>query len=122
MIRIESLEKSFGRLSVLSGVDLVVPDGRVTALVGPNGSGKTTLIQCVLGLVHRDGGLISVGSVDSHRVTIEDNDIANIVFDDSTRSLREDAGEQSIRVTLQIPSGGELARTVSVPLWFHKLA
>ena len=61
MIEIGGLEKSFGRLEVLRGVDLNVPSGRVTALVGPNGSGKTTLIQCVLGLVRPDAGWIQVG-------------------------------------------------------------
>ncbi len=61
MIEIGGLEKSFGRLEVLRGVDLNVPSGRITALVGPNGSGKTTLIQCVLGLVRPDAGWIQVG-------------------------------------------------------------
>ena len=60
-MHVEALDKAFGRLQVLSGVDLVVPEGQVTALVGPNGSGKTTLIQCVLGLVRPDGGRIRVG-------------------------------------------------------------
>lgn len=61
MIEVSGLEKAFGELEVLRGVDLVVPPARITALVGPNGSGKTTLIQCVLGLVRPDAGRIQVG-------------------------------------------------------------
>jgi Cu-processing system ATP-binding protein len=61
LIRIQGLRKSFGRLLVLRDLDLEMPDGRITALIGPNGSGKTTLIQCVLGLVRPDRGSIFVG-------------------------------------------------------------
>ncbi len=58
MIRLEGVQKSFGRLRVLDGVDLDVARGRVTAIVGPNGSGKTTLLKSILGLVKPDAGRI----------------------------------------------------------------
>jgi Cu-processing system ATP-binding protein len=61
MIRLKGLRKSFGRREVLKGVDLEIPRGRITALVGPNASGKTTLIKTVLGLVRPDGGRVEVG-------------------------------------------------------------
>jgi Cu-processing system ATP-binding protein len=61
MIRLRELRKSFGRREVLKGVDLEIPLGRITALVGPNASGKTTLIKTVLGLVRPDGGRVEVG-------------------------------------------------------------
>ena len=61
MIRLHELRKSFGRREVLKGVDLEIPRGRITALVGPNASGKTTLIKTVLGLVRPDGGSVEVG-------------------------------------------------------------
>ncbi len=57
---VTGLHKSFGRLPVLGGVDLVLAPGRVTALVGPNASGKSTLIKCILGLVRPDGGQVTV--------------------------------------------------------------
>jgi Cu-processing system ATP-binding protein len=60
MIRIEKLEKSFGELPVLKGMDLLIPAGQATGIVGPNGSGKTTLIKSVLGLVKPDSGTITV--------------------------------------------------------------
>jgi Cu-processing system ATP-binding protein len=59
-VAVTGLGKSFGRLHVLQGVDLVLEPGRVTALVGPNASGKSTLIKCVLGLVRPDRGQVTV--------------------------------------------------------------
>lgn len=60
MIRIENLNKSFGKLDVLKGVNLHFNAGEVVCLIGPNGSGKTTLIKCLLGLVVPDSGSIFV--------------------------------------------------------------
>jgi ABC-type multidrug transport system ATPase subunit len=45
MITMSGLAKQFGRVRVLSGVDLRIERGRVVGLVGPNGAGKTTLIR-----------------------------------------------------------------------------
>ncbi len=61
MIRIDALEKAFGPLHVLKGVDMNLRRGRATAIVGPNASGKTTLIKAILGLVRPDAGTIYLG-------------------------------------------------------------
>ena len=45
----------YGGIRVLDGVDLEVPAGRITALVGANGSGKTTLLKALAGLLPRAG-------------------------------------------------------------------
>ncbi len=58
MIELHQIKKRFGKLNVLTGIDLTVPSGKITAIVGPNGSGKTTLIKCILGLVTPDSGKI----------------------------------------------------------------
>lgn len=63
MIEIEGLVKRYGRLPVLRDLDLRIPAGRVTALVGPNAAGKTTLVKAVLGLVRPDGGRVVVDGV-----------------------------------------------------------
>lgn len=60
MIRITRLRKSFGALDVLQGVDLVIPVGRITGIVGPNAAGKTTLIKSILGLTRIGSGTIEV--------------------------------------------------------------
>jgi Cu-processing system ATP-binding protein len=62
VIQISALQKSFGQLDVLQGVNATFARGRVTALVGPNAAGKTTLIKTILGLTRPDSGSITVGS------------------------------------------------------------
>lgn len=59
-VQATALTKRFGRLEVLKGLDLEIPRGRITGLVGPNAAGKSTFIKSILGLVHPDGGELSV--------------------------------------------------------------
>jgi Cu-processing system ATP-binding protein len=59
-IQASGLTKHFGAMQVLRGLDLELPVGRITGLVGPNAAGKSTLIKSILGLVHPDGGTLSV--------------------------------------------------------------
>ncbi|MCQ9352907.1 amino acid ABC transporter ATP-binding protein [Corynebacterium sp. 153RC1] len=65
MIDAQQVCKSFGQLEVLKGIDLQVPKGSVTCLIGPSGSGKSTLLRCVnhlekvtAGRLYVDGELI----------------------------------------------------------------
>lgn len=60
MITINNLEKSFGKLKILKGVNLFLEEGQVYAFLGPNGSGKTTMLKCLLGLVKPDQGEIII--------------------------------------------------------------
>lgn len=60
MIRIEQIEKSFGKLNVLKGIDVEFKAGQVVSVIGHNGSGKTTLIKCILGMVVADKGAIYI--------------------------------------------------------------
>ncbi len=76
------LRKRFGRLEVLRGVDLRVPRGAVCGLLGLNGAGKTTTLRCVLGLLLRDGGDVSVLGHDPRWIHRTGGDVG-VVFDDS---------------------------------------
>jgi polar amino acid transport system ATP-binding protein len=58
MLKLEGVCKSFGSLEVLSGVDLEVPRGTVTCVIGPSGSGKSTLLRCINLLEPPDAGRI----------------------------------------------------------------
>lgn len=51
MIEIKNIYKKFGKLEVLSNVNLSFNKGECIALIGPNGCGKTTLIKSILGMV-----------------------------------------------------------------------
>jgi ABC-type sugar transport system ATPase subunit len=56
LLRLRGVAKHFGPVQALSGVDLDVPAGQVTALVGDNGAGKSTLIKSISGIWAIDGG------------------------------------------------------------------
>lgn len=62
-VEARGVEVSLGRAPVLHGVDLVVPRGHLTVVVGPNGSGKTTLLRSVFRGVRASGGSIRIGGV-----------------------------------------------------------
>jgi polar amino acid transport system ATP-binding protein len=59
-LRVEGLQKSFGRLEVLRGIDLVVGQHDVVALIGSSGSGKSTLLRCINLIEPIDAGRIVV--------------------------------------------------------------
>ncbi|MDR7234028.1 ATP-binding cassette domain-containing protein [Agrococcus sp. BE272] len=63
-IRVRGIEKSFGSLDVLRGVDLDVAAGSVVALLGSNGAGKTTLVRILSTLLRSDAGVASVAGFD----------------------------------------------------------
>ncbi|MET7425853.1 ATP-binding cassette domain-containing protein [Dactylosporangium sp. NPDC005555] len=58
------LTKSYGKLDVLTGVDLAVPAGTVFSLLGPNGAGKTTTVRILATLLRPDGGQARVAGHD----------------------------------------------------------
>ncbi len=75
MIEIRGLTKAFGKVPVLSGIDVTFAAGRVTAVLGPNAAGKTTLLKTILGLTHADSGEmlidgIAIGDDPSYRSRI----------------------------------------------------
>lgn len=55
-ITVSGLTKRFGRKTVVDGLTLTVPQGRIYGFLGPNGSGKTTTIRMLCGLLRPDGG------------------------------------------------------------------
>lgn len=65
-IVVRGLEKRFGDVHALDGVDLDIPAGTIYGLVGPNGAGKTTLVRSLVGAVKPDAGTVSVGGIDPH--------------------------------------------------------
>jgi ABC-type nitrate/sulfonate/bicarbonate transport system ATPase subunit len=59
-IRLTDISKSFGDVTAVQGIDLLVPRHSRIGIVGPSGGGKTTLLQIVAGLLEPDGGEVSV--------------------------------------------------------------
>ncbi|GHJ54392.1 glycosyl transferase family 8 [Nonomuraea sp. TT08I-71] len=64
-IHVKGLQKSYGKLEVLKGVDFAVASGSIFALLGSNGAGKTTVVRILSTLLKPDGGSASVNGFDA---------------------------------------------------------
>ncbi len=64
MIKVEQLRKSFRGAPVLRGVDLEVPDGSITVIIGRSGGGKSVFLKHLIGLLRPDSGRVLVDGVD----------------------------------------------------------
>jgi ABC-2 type transport system ATP-binding protein len=64
-ITISGLMKSFGNVTAVKDLNLTIHKGEMFALVGPDGAGKTTTIRILCGIIHPDGGEVSVLGLDA---------------------------------------------------------
>jgi neutral amino acid transport system ATP-binding protein len=61
LLEARGLTKRFGGVAAVSDCSFAVPEGTITALVGPNGSGKTTVFNLVTGYLRADAGAVAFG-------------------------------------------------------------
>jgi ABC-type polar amino acid transport system ATPase subunit len=73
MIEASGIEKYFGALHVLKGVDLTVADRELVFIIGPSGSGKSTLLRCLNRLETPSSGRIVVDGIDMLSPTTDIN-------------------------------------------------
>jgi len=57
LLEIKGLSAGYGKIGVLSGIDLTIGAGEIVALLGPNGAGKSTLLKAISGLLPRTGSM-----------------------------------------------------------------
>jgi ABC-type branched-subunit amino acid transport system ATPase component len=74
LFELKGLEKSFGGLIVVDGLDLHVNEGEIVSVIGPNGAGKTTVFNLVTGLYAPDAGEIvfegrNIAGLAPHKIT-----------------------------------------------------
>ena len=74
ILSVNGLEKSFGELSVLKGVDLDVKNGEVISVIGPSGCGKSTFLRCLNCMEDPTGGSIIFQGVDIADVKVNINE------------------------------------------------
>ena len=63
-LTVRGLERRFGTVRALDGVDLTVAEGELLTILGPSGSGKTTLLKVVAGFEVPDAGTVTIGGAD----------------------------------------------------------
>lgn len=74
MLVLKGIDKNFGAVCALSGINLEVATGDVMGIIGPNGSGKTTLLNTITGVYKPDAGRVCFEGVDitgwkSHKIS-----------------------------------------------------
>jgi sulfate/thiosulfate transport system ATP-binding protein len=68
-IEISNVSKNFGDFVALDDVNVSLPTGQLTALLGPSGGGKSTLLRIIAGLEKADTGTVSIEGVDATRMS-----------------------------------------------------
>ncbi|KQV37016.1 sn-glycerol-3-phosphate ABC transporter ATP-binding protein UgpC [Rhizobium sp. Root1204] len=77
-VLLKNVQKRFGALPVIQGVDLTIRDGEFVVLVGPSGCGKSTLLRMIAGLEEISGGEISIGGKVVNDLEPRERDIAMV--------------------------------------------
>ncbi|NUP16160.1 MAG: ABC transporter ATP-binding protein [Streptomyces sp.] len=78
-VRARGINKCFGEVVALDGIDLDVTQGQIHGLVGPNGAGKTTLLGLLLGLAVADGGRLEILGTPVERALAVPDGVAGFV-------------------------------------------
>ena len=68
MIKLVGVEKTLGGQPVLRGVDLTIPAGKLTTIIGGSGSGKSVLLKHIIGLMQPDRGQVLIDGTDIARL------------------------------------------------------
>jgi ATP-binding cassette subfamily C protein len=69
-VRFDRVDFAYGKKPVLRGLDLEIPAGGITAIVGPSGVGKSTIIDLLLGLYRPDAGAVRSDGVDLRQIDL----------------------------------------------------
>jgi multiple sugar transport system ATP-binding protein len=114
-VRLEQVEKRFGDVAAVSGIDLTIADGEFVVLLGPTGAGKTTTLRLIAGLEKPDRGRVLIGGSDATGQSPAERNVAFVfqqyslyphlsVFDNLAFPLRSPVrkvGEAEIRQNVE---------------------
>ncbi len=77
-IRLTDIDRAYGKLKILHGINLTIEDGEFVVLVGPSGCGKSTLLRLIAGLDQPTGGAIHIDGADVTRVSAAQRGLAMV--------------------------------------------
>lgn len=106
-LRLEDVRFSYGDKEVLHGINMEIPEGSFTALVGPSGSGKSTIARLIASLWEADSGRITLGGKDLRGIPLDicadrvafvsqDNYLFNMNVRENIRLGRPDASDAEV--------------------------
>jgi len=102
VLRAEGLVKTFGKRSVVDGVDLEVRQGEIVGLLGPNGAGKTTTFYMIVGLLAANAGRVYLDQQELTRIPMYRRARAGIGYLSQEPSIfRRLTVEQNVMAILQ---------------------
>lgn len=82
MLEVRHLSKRFGQKEIFSDYNLVIPEGKIIAIVGPSGGGKTTLLRMLAGLETIDSGQLIYNGEELPLEELEKRNLMGFVFQD----------------------------------------
>jgi urea transport system ATP-binding protein len=107
LLTVTSLNQSYGGAHTLWDVDLAVPQGSRTCLMGRNGMGKTTLLKCVMGLLPATSGAMSFDGADLRALPAESRARLGIGYVPQGREIFSHLTvEENLRVGLGVRKNG----------------
>jgi len=112
VIEVVGLEKRYGDVVAVDGVDFTVETGEVFALLGPNGAGKTTTVEILEGYVLADAGAVRVLGVDPRGAGPEWRDRIGIVLQQSGIEKELTVREALTRLSRLYSTPGDVGATI----------
>jgi len=107
LLAVKALNQSYGGSRTLWDVDLEVPEGSRTCLMGRNGMGKTTLLRCVMGLLRPRSGTVTFDGTDLTSLSVESRARLGIGYVPQGREIFPQLTvEENLRVGLGVRKGG----------------
>jgi len=112
MLEIKGLNQFYGGSHILWDIDMSIPEGSCTCLMGRNGMGKTTLLKCIMGLVGAKTGQILYGGEDLRPLAAEERAHRRIGY---VPQGREIFSQLTVEENLRIGLGVRRPKTRQVP-------
>jgi multiple sugar transport system ATP-binding protein len=117
-VQFEDIIKTYGRVTVLKNLDLVIDDGEFLVLLGPSGCGKTTLLNLLAGLLDVTAGRISIGNRDVTDLDPKDRGLAMVFQSYALYPTKTVRGNLRFGLSAQRLSDAEIEERIA---WAAKL-
>jgi len=115
------IQKSYGLINVVNGVDIELNQGEIVGLLGPNGAGKTTCFYTIVGLIKPNSGKIQIDSQDISKKAMYERAKLGIGYLAQEASVfRKLSVEDNIRAILQLTDQNKLKQKESLEILINE--